>query len=100
MSRVIDDERRSGVMIGTVASRRIPPVEAGRNHAARGRGAPLPRLRDPRTWWRPLYWGISARSAFVSALVVLVAFVIAGTGLAFILYRSLLGGDGDAAAGR
>jgi signal transduction histidine kinase len=33
-------------------------------------------------------------------LVVLVAFVIAGTGLAFILYRSLLGGVDDAAAGR
>lgn len=44
--------------------------------------------------------GISARSAFVSATVVLVAFVIAGTGLAAILYSSLLAGIDDAAAGR
>ncbi|MGH3641592.1 MAG: HAMP domain-containing sensor histidine kinase [Mycobacterium sp.] len=57
-------------------------------------------MRQPRTWWRPQYWGISARSAFVSATVVLVAFVIAGAGLAVILYRSLLGGVDDAAAGR
>ncbi|MDT5148285.1 MAG: hypothetical protein QOI01_18, partial [Mycobacterium sp.] len=64
------------------------------------RGALLPLMRRPRTWWRPRYWGISARSAFVSATVVLVAFVIAGAGLAVILYRSLLGGVDDAAAGR
>jgi signal transduction histidine kinase len=49
---------------------------------------------------RPRYWGISARSAFVSATVVLVAFVIAGAGLALILYRSLLAGVDDAAAAR
>ncbi|GAB7072044.1 HAMP domain-containing histidine kinase [Mycobacterium hodleri] len=52
------------------------------------------------TWLRPRYWGISARSAFVSATVVLVAFVVAGAGLALILYRSLLAGVDDAAAAR
>jgi len=60
----------------------------------------LPRLRQPGTWLRPRYWGISARSAFASAAVVLVAFVIAGVGLALILYRSLLAGVDDAAAAR
>ncbi|WP_319450214.1 MULTISPECIES: HAMP domain-containing sensor histidine kinase [unclassified Mycobacterium] len=63
-------------------------------------GALLPRVSQPRTWWRPRYWGISARSAFVSASVVLVAVLVAGAGLAFILYRSLLSGVDDAAAGR
>jgi signal transduction histidine kinase len=57
-------------------------------------------MREPRTWWRPRYWGISARSAFVAASVVLVALVFAGVGLAIILYRSLLSGVDDAAAGR
>lgn len=60
----------------------------------------MPRLRQPRTWLQPRYWGISARSAFVSATVVLVAFVVAGAGLALILYRSLLAGVDDAAAAR
>jgi signal transduction histidine kinase len=87
-------------MIRTVAPRRIPTAETGRGHADQARGALLPLMRQPRTWWRPRYWGISARSAFVSATVVLVAFVIAGAGLAVILYRSLLGGVDDAAAGR
>jgi len=57
-------------------------------------------VSQPLTWWRPRYWGISARSAFVSASVVLVAVLVAGAGLAFILYRSLLSGVDDAAAGR
>ncbi len=57
-------------------------------------------MSQPRTWWRPRYWGISARSAFVSATVVLVALMVAGSGLAIILYRSLLSGVDDAAAGR
>ena len=57
-------------------------------------------MSQPRTWWRPRYWGISARSAFVAASVVLVALLVAGSGLAFILYRSLLSGVDDAAAGR
>jgi signal transduction histidine kinase len=57
-------------------------------------------VSQPRTWWRPSYWGISARSAFVSASVVLVAVLVAGAGLALILYRSLLSGVDDAAAGR
>ncbi len=60
----------------------------------------MPHVRQPRTWWRPRYWGISARSAFVSASVVLVALMVAGAGLAIILYRSLLSGVDDAAAGR
>jgi signal transduction histidine kinase len=57
-------------------------------------------MSQPGTWWRPRYWGISARSAFVSASVVLVALMVAGAGLAIILYRSLLSGVDDAAAGR
>jgi len=44
--------------------------------------------------------GISARSAAVSALVVLVAFTLAGAGLVAVLYESLLAGVDDAAAGR
>jgi signal transduction histidine kinase len=48
---------------------------------------------------RPPNLGISARSAAVSAIVVLVAFTLAGTGLDAILYRSLLAGVDDATAG-
>ncbi|MDT5080881.1 MAG: hypothetical protein QOJ80_5518 [Mycobacterium sp.] len=77
-------------MIRTVGPRRTSIAE----------GALLPRVSQPRTWWRPSYWGISARSAFVSASVVLVAVLVAGAGLALILYRSLLSGVDDAAAGR
>jgi signal transduction histidine kinase len=44
--------------------------------------------------------GISARSAAVSAIVVLVAFTVAGAGLDAILYRSLLSGVDDATAAR
>jgi signal transduction histidine kinase len=44
--------------------------------------------------------GISARSAAVSAVVVLVALAIAGAGLDAVLYRSLLAGVDGAAAGR
>jgi signal transduction histidine kinase len=44
--------------------------------------------------------GISARSATVSALVVLLAFAIAGAALDAILYRSLLVGVDDATASR
>ncbi len=43
---------------------------------------------------------ISARSAAVSAVVVTVALAVAGAGLEAILYRSLLAGVDDAAAGR
>lgn len=60
----------------------------------------MPDLIHLRTWWRPRYWGISARSAMVSGTVVLVALAIAGSGLAIVLYRSLLAGVDDAAAGR
>jgi signal transduction histidine kinase len=60
----------------------------------------VPLLRQPWTWWRPRYWGIATRSAIVSATVVLVVFLIAGVGLAVLLYRSLLDGVDDAAAGR
>lgn len=44
--------------------------------------------------------GISARSAAVSAVVVLVAFALAGATFDLILYRSLLAGVDDATAGR
>lgn len=57
-------------------------------------------MRRPGTWWRPRHWGIAARSAFVAASVVLIALMIAGVGLSIILYRSLLSGVDDAAAGR
>lgn len=87
-------------MIRTVAPRRIVTLEAGRSHAVHAGGAPLPRLSQPRTWWRPRYWGISARSAFVAASVVLVALMVAALGLAILLYRLLLSGVDDAAAGR
>ena len=87
-------------MIRTVAPRRIPAVDAGRGHADHGHGATLPLMREPRTWWRPRYWGIAARSAFVAASVVFIALMIAGVGLSIILYRSLLSGVDDAAAGR
>ncbi|MCV7012486.1 HAMP domain-containing sensor histidine kinase [Mycolicibacterium madagascariense] len=60
----------------------------------------MPRVSRPSTWLLARYWGISARSAFVSASVVLVAFVVAGLGLALLLYRSLLTGVDDAAAAR
>jgi signal transduction histidine kinase len=45
-------------------------------------------------------WGISARSAFVAASVVFVVLVIAGGGLAAVLYRTMLSGVDSAAAGR
>jgi signal transduction histidine kinase len=51
-------------------------------------------------WGRPRNWGISARSAVVSATVVLVALTVAAAGLAAVLYRSLLSGVDDAAADR
>src|SRR5690242_13233115 len=50
--------------------------------------------------WRPVNWGISTRSAAVSACVVLVAVLAAGVGLVFVLYQSLLRGIDDAATGR
>ena len=51
-------------------------------------------------WMYPLNWGISARSAVLSATVVAVALAVAGGGLLFVLYRSLLSSVDDAAAGR
>lgn len=45
-------------------------------------------------------WGISARSAFVVAAVVFVALGVAGTGLAAVLYRTMLSGIDTAAATR
>ncbi len=50
--------------------------------------------------FRPVNWGISTRSAVVSACVVLVAVLAAGIGLVVVLYQSLLRGIDDAAAGR
>jgi signal transduction histidine kinase len=55
--------------------------------------------RSPK-WTRPRYWGIPARSAVVSATVVLVALTLAGAGLALVLYTSLRSGLDDAAAAR
>jgi signal transduction histidine kinase len=49
---------------------------------------------------RPANLGISARSAAVSAIVVLVALAVAGGGFVAILYQWLLGGVDDASAGR
>lgn len=60
----------------------------------------MTRLGQMWRWWRPGCWGISARSAVVSGTVVLVALAVAGGGLALVLYRSLLSGIDDAAAGR
>ncbi|SPM41985.1 histidine kinase [Mycobacterium numidiamassiliense] len=51
-------------------------------------------------WLNPARLGISARSAAVSAIVVLCALTIAGAGLDMILYRSLLAGVDDATAAR
>ncbi|TPG35292.1 sensor histidine kinase [Mycolicibacterium hodleri] len=87
-------------MIRTVAPRRIATAQTGRARAERPGGAALPRVGQLRTWWRPRYWGISARSAFVSATVVSVALLVAGCGLAIVLYRSLLSGVDEAASGR
>jgi signal transduction histidine kinase len=51
-------------------------------------------------WARPRYWGIPARSAFVSATVVLVALSLAGAGLVALLYGSLQSGMDAAAVAR
>jgi signal transduction histidine kinase len=51
-------------------------------------------------WMRPSTWGISTRSAILSATVVFVALAIAGAFLVVVLYRSLLASVDDAAAGR
>lgn len=87
-------------MIRNVAPRCTLALDTRRKHAAHTVELPLPRLSRPTTWLRPRYWGISARSAFVAATVVLVAFAVAGAGLAVILYKSLLAGVDDAAAAR
>jgi signal transduction histidine kinase len=60
----------------------------------------------PRRWsaqsyrLRPSNWGISTRSAIVCASVVLVAVLVSGAGLLFVLNRSLLSSVDGAAAGR
>lgn len=51
-------------------------------------------------WARPRTWGISTRSAIVSATVVLVTMGIAAIGLLFVLYETLETSLDDAAAGR
>ena len=51
-------------------------------------------------WLRPGHWGIAARSAVVSATLVLVALVIVGAGLLAVLNNTLLRGLDDAAADR
>lgn len=63
--------------------------------------ASVPRCRIKNVrWWHPPHLGISARSAAVSAIVVLCALTIAGAGLDAILYRSLLTGVDYASAER
>ncbi|WP_082279604.1 sensor histidine kinase [Mycobacterium colombiense] len=74
------------------------------------RGCRINGVRIPRVWpfrrsgrpgrWRLAHLGISARSAAVSAIVVLCALGVAGAGLDAILYRSLLAGVDYAAAER
>src|SRR6202022_3109254 len=60
-----------------------------------------PRRWSARSYWlRPGNWGISTRSAIVSASVVLVAVLVTGAGLLFVLNRSLQSSVDDAAAGR
>jgi signal transduction histidine kinase len=49
---------------------------------------------------RPWNWGISARSAFVSATVVFVALAVSGAALAAVLYKSMVSGIDTAAATR
>ena len=60
----------------------------------------LTRPRRALGWMRSSHWGISTRSAIVSATVVFVAFAVAGAFLVLVLYRSLLSSIDDAAAGR
>jgi signal transduction histidine kinase len=52
------------------------------------------------SWLRPRYWGIAARSAFVSATVVSAALVVAGGGLVVVLDRSLTASLDAAATAR
>ncbi|HZQ33776.1 MAG TPA: HAMP domain-containing sensor histidine kinase [Mycobacterium sp.] len=59
--------------------------------------------RDRLPWWarlRPRYWGIRARSAIVSASVVLITLTLVGAGVASLLYRQLLTDVDDASARR
>jgi signal transduction histidine kinase len=49
---------------------------------------------------RPTHWDISTRSAVMSAAVVFIAVVVAGAGLVYVLYRTLLSSIDEAAAGR
>src|SRR5258707_10359214 len=51
-------------------------------------------------WMLPRTWGISVRSAVVTASIVLVAVALASACLLGILYYSLLAGIDEAAAGR
>jgi signal transduction histidine kinase len=55
---------------------------------------------DPPARLRPAAWGISVKSAIVSASVVFVAVLITGAMLVLVLYASLLSSVDDAAAGR
>ena len=49
---------------------------------------------------RPGEWGISARSAFVAASVVLGALAVTAVVVAWVLYQSMLTGVDNAAAAR
>jgi signal transduction histidine kinase len=62
-------------------------------------GAARRRFRPP-AWLQPADWGVSVKSAIVSASVVLIAVLITGAGLVAVLYASLLTSVDDAAARR
>jgi signal transduction histidine kinase len=70
------------------------------NRSRRAATADELRKRSAQHWLRPANWGISTRSAIVCASVVLVAGVVTGASLLFVLNRSLLESVDDVAEGR
>lgn len=78
----------------------LPSGESATSPHISATAAVTPAAGRPGKWWRLRNWGIAVRSAFVSATVVLVALTVAGACLTAVLYRSLLSGVDDAAAGR
>jgi signal transduction histidine kinase len=82
--------------VGFVVLSRPPALQ---NQTMRVRFWPLRRSELVRLMRLPSF-GIAARSAAVSAVVVLIALTVAGAAFDVILYRSLLSGVDDATAGR
>lgn len=70
------------------------------NRSRRAATADELRKRSAQHWLRPANWGISTRSAIVCASVVLLAGVVTGASLLFVLNRSLLASVDDVAEGR